>query len=210
MSVPLKYNWRNLRVRWRSSLGTVAGIGLVVAVFVMVMALARGLTATFVSTGDPRNLLVIRKGAMAESSSQITLLDARRTRYLDGIERTAEGEPLASAEVIILITLERANGGNAHVQVRGLGPLGARLRPNIHLIEGRMFQPGMRECIVSRQIAKRFKNCQIGQGFRSGKGVWQIVGIFDAQKTAYESEIWIDADEAKEAFNRSFYCSVTL
>src|SRR5438552_4645935 len=210
INLPLKYNVRSLRVRWRSSLATIAGIALVVTVFVMVMALARGLKTTFVSTGDPRNLLVLRKGAMAESSSQITLEDVRRAKYLDGIERTAQGEPLASAEVIVLITLERAGGGNAHVQVRGLGPMGTELRPHIKIVEGRMFTPGLRECIVSRQIARRFRNCQIGQGFHSGKGPWQIVGIFDAQKTAYESEIWMDAEEAKDSFNRSFYCSITL
>jgi len=208
--IPFSYNLRSLRVRWRSSLATLAGIALVVAVFVIVMALARGLRTTFTSTGDPRNLLVTRKGAMAESSSQITLEDVRRTRYLEGIERTPEGEPLASAEVIVLITLERFRGGSAHVQVRGLGPLGPRLRPDVQIIEGRMFKPGARECIVSRQVSRRFNQCQLGQGFRSGKGLWQVVGIFDARKTAYESEIWMDADEAKEAFNRSFYCSITL
>lgn len=209
-SIPLKYNLRSVRARWRSSVATVAGIALVVAVFVMVMALARGLKATYSGTGEARNLLVIRKGAMAESSSQITLEAARRTRYLDGIERTPQGEPLASAEVIVLITLERVGGGSAHVQARGLGAMGMELRPTITLVEGRMFKPGARECVVSRQIAQRFKNCRIGEGFHSGKADWRIVGVFEARKTAYESEIWMDADEAKDAFNRSFYCSITL
>src|SRR5438270_13774768 len=145
INLPLKYNVRSLRVRWRSSLATIAGIALVVTVFVMVMALARGLKTTFVSTGDPRNLLVLRKGAMAESSSQITLEDVRRTKYLEGIERTLQGEPLASAEVIILITLERVRGGSAHVQVRGLGPMGAQLRTDVKIVEGRIFILGVRE-----------------------------------------------------------------
>ena len=116
-----------------------ACIGLVVAVFVMVMALARGLASTFVTTGDPRNLLVTRKGALAESSSQITADHVRRTRSLDGIQRTPQGESLASAEMIVLITLPRRSGGLAHVQVRGLGPLGLQLRPYVKLVEGRMF-----------------------------------------------------------------------
>jgi putative ABC transport system permease protein len=210
MPLPFKYNWRNLRMRWRSSLGTVLSIALVVAVFVMVMALASGLKSTYVNTGDPRNLLALRRGALAESSSQITFEEVRLIQYLDGIARNGEGEPLASPEIIVLITMERGSGGQAHVQVRGLGPTGKQLRPEVWISEGRMFQPGRRECIVSGNIARRFKDCRLGQTFRSGKHTWNVVGIFDARQTAYDSEIWMDADEARDAFNRSFYCSVVV
>jgi len=208
MTIPFKYNWRNLRVRWRSTLAATLGVALVVAVFVMVMSLARGLRATYLSTGDPRNLLVLRKGAMAESSSQITLDDVRRTKFLDGIARNERAEPLAAAEIIVLITMDRTSGGKAHVQVRGISPMSWQLRPGIKIVQGRMFQPGRRECVVSRNVARRFENCRYGQRFRSGKGNWEVVGIFDAQRTAYDSEIWVDADEAREAFNRSFYGSI--
>jgi putative ABC transport system permease protein len=210
MKVPLKYNLRHLRVRWTSTLVTVVSIALVVAVFVMVMSLARGLRHTFVTTGDERNLLVLRKGALAESSSQIPIEDVRRTRFLEGIARTAHGEPLASAEVIVLITLDRAHGGQAHVQVRGLESAGLALRPKIQLAEGRLFQRGVRECIVSRKVVGRFQGCALGEHFRSGKHTWRVVGVFDAGKTAFESEIWADADEVREAFRRSFYCSMTI
>ena len=210
MAIPVKYNLRNLRVRWRSCVATMLGIALVVAVFVMVMSLARGLRATYLSTGDPRNLLVLRKGSMAESSSQITFDEVRRTKFLDGIARDSKGDPLAAAEIIVLITLQRSSGGKAHVQVRGIGPMSSQLRPGIKIIEGRMFQPGRRECIVSRNVARRFENCRFRQRFRSGKGDWEVVGIFDAQKTAYDSEIWVDADEARDAFNRSFYGSIII
>lgn len=203
MTVPLKYNLRHLRVRWTTTLVTVVSIALVVMVFVMVMSLARGLRATFLGTGDAGNLLVLRKGALAESSSQITVEDVRQTRFLEGIR-------LASAEVIVLITLQRASGGNAHVQVRGLEPAGLELRPHIRLVEGRQFKRGVRECIVSQKVAKRFPECRLGSQFRSGKHAWQVVGIFEAGKTAYESEIWADADEVREAFRRDFYCSMTI
>jgi putative ABC transport system permease protein len=183
---------------------------LVVAVFVIVMSLARGLKATYLSTGDAHNLLVLRKGALAESSSQITLDDVRRTRFLDGVARNEKDEPLASAEMIILITLQRLGGGKSHVQVRGLGPMGSQLRPGIHIVAGRLFQPGRRECLVSRAVARRFAQCELGQTFRSGKHTWRVVGVFDARNTAYDSEIWMDADEAREAFHRSFYASMVL
>lgn len=213
MRVPLKYNLRHLIVRWRATAATVVFIALVVAVFVMVMSLACGLRATYLSTGDARNLLVIRKGAMAESSSQVTVDEVRRVKFLDGIARSpgARGdEPLASAEMIVLITLQRNSGGKAHVQVRGLGPMGPLLRPNIQVIEGRMFEPGKRECIVSRSVARRFAECGLNREFRSGKHAWKVVGLFDARKTAYDSEIWVDVDEARDAFNRSFYGSIVL
>ena len=210
MSIPLTYNLRNLRVRWRSTLAAVLGIALVVVVFVLVMALAHGLRTTLQSTGDIRNLLVLRKGALAESSSQMTFEEVRRTRYLAGIARDRLGEPLASAEVIVLITLERFSGGQAHVQVRGLGAAGSQLRPHTQMIEGRLFRPGRRECVVSRSVARRFRDCALGQTCRSGKLAWEVVGVFEARRTAYDSEIWVDADEAREAFHRSFYCSMVL
>jgi len=212
MSVPLKYNLRNLRVRWRLTLATMLGIALVVAVFVMIMALARGLKATYVSTGDPRNLLVLRKGSTAESSSQITRNEVRLIKYLAGIARDpADGEPLASAEILLLINLDRIDrNGTANVLVRGIGPVGLRLRTNIQIVEGRMFQPGLRECVVSRKIASRFANCRVGEQFRSGRTDWRVVGIFEAAKTAYESEIWVDADEARNLFKRNFYGSILI
>jgi putative ABC transport system permease protein len=211
LSIPLKYNLRNLVVRWRATLATVLGIGLVVMVFIFVRSLAHGMEATFINTGDARNLIVLRKGATAESSSQISRDEARRIQYLAGIARDAAGHPIASAEIIVLILLERIDGsGNANVLVRGIGPMALHLRPNIRLVEGRMLRPGLNECIVSRRIADRFKNCRVGDRFVSGKTTWNVVGIFDAAQTAYESEIWVDADEARSAFKRNFYGSILL
>jgi putative ABC transport system permease protein len=210
-AIPIAYNVRSLRVRWRTTLATAFGIALVVAVFVMVMALARGLKSTYVRTGDPRNLLVLRRGSTAESSSQIMRDDMIRMKYLPGIARDENDRPYFSPEIIVLIYLNRIDsdvGGN--VLVRGMGEMGLALRPNVRISEGRMFQSGMRECVVSRRIADRFENCRIGDRFRAGKAEWTVVGIFEADKTAYESEIWADADEVRDAFNRNFYGSMLL
>ena len=177
MAIPLTYNVRNLRVRWRLTIATAMGVALVVAVFIMVMALARGLKATYVSTGDERNLLVLRKGSTAESNSQLTREEISRIRYLDGIVRDEKGDPMVSAEIIVLMNLERIDGaGYANVLVRGMKSVGLVLRPQARLVEGRMFRPGLRECVVSRRIADRFMNCRIGQTFRSGSTTWRVVG----------------------------------
>ena len=211
MGIPLDYNLRNLCVRWRSTLATVVGIALVVAVFIFVRALAHGMESTYVNTGDERNLIVLRKGSTAESNSQLSREEARRIKYLDGIVRDEHGEPLASAEIIVLILLERTGGrGTANVLVRGIGPATLALRPQIRITEGRMLRPGLHECIVSRRIAERFAHCRVGQSFQSGKTTWHVVGIFDAWQTAYESEIWVDADEARSVFRRDFYGSVLV
>jgi len=211
VAIPLKYNIHNLRVRWRSTLATMLGIALVVAVFILVLAMDRGMSATYVSTGDERNLIVLRKGATAESSSQISRNEARRIRFLEGIAQNADGEPLVSSEIIVLITLERSTAeGTANVLVRGISPIGIELRPQLKIAEGRTFRPGLNECIVSARIAQRFKNCRVGESFVSGATTWRVVGIFDARKTAYESEIWVDADEARAAFKRDFYGSMLL
>jgi len=211
VSIPIKYNLLSLRVRWRSTLATILGIGLVVMVFIFVRSLAHGMEATYLNTGDSRNLIVLRRGSTAESSSQIARDEARRIQYLEGIARDPQGNPLASAEIIVLIVLDRIDGsGSANVLVRGIGPTAMQLRPKINLIEGRMLRPGMQECIVSHRIADRFQHCRVGDSFQSGKTTWHVVGIFDAQKTAYESEIWVDADEARSAFKRNFYGSVLV
>jgi putative ABC transport system permease protein len=210
MRVPITYSLRHLRLRWRSAMITTLCIALVVAVFVMLISLANGLKATYISSGDVRNLIVLRKGSMAESSSQITLENVRQTKFLEGIARDENGEPLASAEIMVLITVPRASGGKAHVQVRGLGSMGWRLRSQIHFVEGAAFQPGRRQCVVSKNLAKRFPDLALGKTFRSGKHTWTVVGIFDAGRTAYDSEVWVDADEARTAFNRAFYGSILL
>jgi putative ABC transport system permease protein len=211
MAIPLRYNLRSLRVRWHSTLATMLGIALVVLVFILVRALAHGIESTYINTGDERNLIVMRKGSTAESSSQISRVEAQRVKYLDGISRDERGEPLASAEIIVLILLDRINGsGSANVLVRGVSPVALELRPQIKITEGRMLQTGLHECLVSRRIADRFAHCRVGDNFQSGRITWYVVGIFDAQRTAYESEIWVDVDEARSSFKRDFYGSVLI
>ncbi|MCG3149349.1 MAG: hypothetical protein PCFJNLEI_02809 [Verrucomicrobiae bacterium] len=211
MAIPLKYNLRSIRVRWRATLATILGIALVVTVFIFVRSFAHGMEATYVKTGDSRNLIVLRKGSTAESSSQISREDARRIKYMTGIARDEAGNPLASAEIIVLILLKRMDGsGTANVLVRGISNTAIALRPEIKITEGRMLRAGLNECIVSRRIADRFQQCRVGDSFQSGKTTWNVVGIFDAAQTAYESEIWVDADEARSAFKRNFYGSVLL
>lgn len=211
MAIPLAYNVRNLRVRAFSSLMTALGIGLVVAVFIGVMALARGLEEAFVDTGVPLNLVVLRQGSQVETSSVVTRDSLQVIRYLPGVAMDTAGIPLVSPEVIVLLNLpKRGDGQGSNVLIRGVSATGSALRPQVRLVAGRAVRPGLREVVIGRAIADRFRDADLGGTLRFGKSRWTIVGIFEAGRTAFASEIWADASELAEDFDRSNYSSVLL
>jgi putative ABC transport system permease protein len=209
MGLPLKYNVRNLFIRWRATAATIAGIALVVAVYVLLQALAIGLEKSSRNTGYPLNVVIVRKGSTAESSSQITREQFRFIKYLPQIARDKNGNPLVSSEVVVLINLPRKNGdGEAHVLVRGVSPAGISLRPQVNLVAGRWFVPGHREVIVSQKLASRFANFDIGSSFKTAGATLKVVGWMDGQYSAFDSEVWMDVDEARAIFDRENYSSV--
>ena len=211
MAVPLAYNIRNLRVRLFSTLMTVLSVGLVVAVFIGVMALARGLEEAFEATGEPLNVVVLRQGSQVETSSAVRRDALQVIQYLPGVALDADGTPLVSPEVIVLLNLpKRADGQGANVLVRGLRAKGFALRPPVRLVEGRAARPGLREVIVGRAIAERFENAGLGQTLRFGRSHWTVVGLFEAGRTAFGSEIWADTSELADDFDRADYSSVLL
>ena len=162
------------------------------------------------NTGDSRNLLVIRRGATAESTSQITPEQYRIIRYLQGIERDSSGVPLASSDLSLVINVPREGRGEANAIIRGVSPLGAKLRPQVRLTAGRWFTPGKREVIVSERLAARLAGMQIGESFKTGPATLQVVGHFNGNRSAFDSEIWMDSDEARSIFDRENYSSVLL
>jgi putative ABC transport system permease protein len=205
------YNFRNVLVRWRSTLATILGIGLVVAVFVLVQSLAVGLEKSAGNTGDPRNLMIVRKGSTAESTSMVSLQQFQILHYWEQISRDDAGTPLISADLISLISQPRVDGhGEANVSVRGISPMGMALRPQVKLIAGRWFTPGKREVTVSRKLARRFARFHAGDTFRTGGNTLTVVGEFDGANSAFDSEVWMDADEARSIFDRQEYSSLLL
>jgi len=210
MLIPLKYNLRNLRVRRITTLITAVGVGLTVTVFIAVMALVDGMRNTFVSTGEPLNLLVIRQGSQTETASIIMREPADVIPTLEGIATDAQGQPMVSVERMIFINQPRRTGGTSNLVIRGLEERGRELRPKVKLAEGRWFRPGLRELTVSRSIAERFVDCGLGEHLGTGKAQWTVVGVFDAGQTAYGSEIWTDVNDLGNAFERSTYASVLL
>jgi putative ABC transport system permease protein len=211
MALPITYNVRNVFVRWRATLATILGVALVVAVYVLIQSMAAGLEKSSQNTGDPRNVMIVRKGSTAESSSQVKREQFKLIEYLPGIALDAKGHPLVSGDVVVLITLpRRQNSGEANVMLRGISPAGMELRPQVTLVEGRWFIPGKREIVVSRRLAARFANFEVGGSFKTGGKELHVVGITDGHNTAFDSEIWMDADEARSLFDRENYSSVLV
>ena len=205
-----KYHFRSVIVRWRSTAATVLGLALVIAVFVMVQSLAVGIEKSSANTGDPRNFLIVRQGALAETTSVVTRDQFNILRYLTGVARDASGQPVASADVLVIINLPRKGGGSANTMLRGIGPLGRDLRPQVQLVAGRWFEPGHREVVASRRLAGRFANLQIGDKFHTSGVDLTVVGLFDGNRSAFDSEIWLDAEEARSAFDRPDYSSALV
>jgi putative ABC transport system permease protein len=211
MALPIRYNIRNVFIRWRATLATIIGVALVVAVYILIQSLAVGLEKSGRNTGDPRNLMIVRKGSTAESSSQVNRAQLKTIQYLPQIAKDEHGDPIISADLVVLISLPRNDGsGEANVTMRGISPMGIELRPQVALASGRWFTRGRREAVVSTKMAQRFADCQIGQKFKTGGNELTVVGWFDGGNTAFDSEIWMDADEARSIFDRENYSSVLV
>jgi putative ABC transport system permease protein len=208
MAIPLKYNFRNLLVRKVSTGMTVAVIGLVVGVFLCVLALAQGVTRTLSVTASTRNVMTMRVGSQAEMQSVITRDQADQIQSLEGIERSPSGKPYVSPELLTLINVPRQDGKSSNVQIRGMAPIGLEMRPAVKIVDGRMFQPGTAEAIVSRNLSNRFAGMRVGDTIKSGSFRWAIVGLFDAAGSAYESEIWTDVTDLQAQTKRQIYSSI--
>lgn len=191
--IPLKYNIRNLRVRWMTTLMTVIGTGLVVWATVLSFGLTDGLEHALRITGHERDLIVLRKGSTDETSSGIEQQVARKVATLDGIARNDSGDPLCSVEYVTILTKpRRGDGGTTNLIVRGLESIGRDLRPGFRIVEGRDVSPGVNEAITSRRMAERFRNLAIGEELEINKVNFRIVGYFEAAGSAAESEVWTD------------------
>jgi len=209
MAIPLKYNLRNLVVRKTSTGMTTLVIGLVVAVFLCVLALEQGVTRTLSVTASTRNVIAMRVGSQAEMQSVITRDQADQLVSMPGPERNAAGKTYVSPEIITLINVPRSDGVSfSNVQVRGMSPMGVEARPGVRIIDGRMFTAGTNEAIVSKNLATRFAGMKVGETLKTGSFRWVIVGLFDAQGSAYESEIWTDAMDLQQQTKRNIFSSV--
>jgi ABC-type antimicrobial peptide transport system permease subunit len=211
MRLPLSYVVRNLVARRLTTALTAGGMALVVYVFATVLMLAEGLRQTLVDTGQPDNVVVIRRSSQTEVQSGIDRLQAGIVESLPEIATGQDGTKLVSKEPVVLVNLpKRDTGKPSNVTIRGVTPSGIALRPQATIVEGRMFRPGTSEVVTGRSIASGFRGGEIGETVRFASREWTVVGVFDAGRTGFSSEIWGDAEQMLQAFRRTGYSSMLL
>jgi len=211
MGLIANYNLRSMIVRKSTAAMTAGGIAMVVAVFVMTLAIAQGFRATLVASGSPGNAIVLRKGATAETVSAVLRADLPIVDSLPQVARDAGGRPLTSPELVVIIALPRQSDNQpANVPVRGVGPRAFEVRDTLTFVEGRRFTPGTREINVGRLAVGRFKGLALGSDVKFGAQTWKVAGIFTAADASFESEIWGDVDLMMPAFQRNGYQSMTV
>jgi ABC-type antimicrobial peptide transport system permease subunit len=209
MRIPLRYTLRNLWTRKLTTVLTAGGMALVVFVFAAVQMLDAGLRQTLVATGQPDNILVTRRAAGAEISSAIDRAQAALIESQPEVAVGSRGTRLVSKETVILITLPKHDTGQAtNVTTRGVGFAAFELRPQVRMVQGRVFRSGAAEVIVGQSLADRFDGTAVGSVLRFGGRDWRVVGIFDSAGSAFDSEIWSDADQLMQSFRRQTYSSV--
>jgi ABC-type lipoprotein release transport system permease subunit len=193
VAVPLHYIARNIRVRWRLTLLGVVGITLVVAVFAVLMAMSEGFSTALRSSGRLDNAVIVTRGSASEMLSEVSpdardLIDAD-----DRLARGPNGQALASWESVMIMSLpKRTDGRRTNVTLRGVSPQAFDVRGGIHVTAGRVFTPGLAEVMVGRRIRDRVRGVDLGQTFLYRRRLFTVVGIFESEGAAFESEVWGD------------------
>lgn len=202
MKVPFKYSLHNFSSRKLTTGITILGIALVVFVFSAVLMMAYGINKTLASTGSDDNVVIIRKGSNGEISSIIDGETQNVIRALPYIAKANDGQQILSAGPVVVINLQKPDGGMSNVMVRGVEQTFNKLHPGVKIIQGKMFNPSLRELIVGESISSKFVNADIGNSIKFAGDYWKIVGKFTTNGGGFDSEIWGDSKQLLDAFNR--------
>ncbi len=202
MAIPLAYNVRSVIQRWTSAVVGVLGIAGTVGVLVAMLAMAHGFRATLVASGSPSNAIVRRAGADSEMVSAVTLDELHVIEDAPGVARDAKG-PVVSGEVVVIAGFRlKSSGTVANAQVRGVSERALQVRDNVRIVRGRFFRPGLAELVVGRNAVDAYAGFDLGSTVRFGGGTWTVVGVFDAGGSAFDSEIWCDANVLNQVYKR--------
>jgi putative ABC transport system permease protein len=196
-------NIRSIPERWGSSLVIVIGLAGVVAVFTALLAMATGFESTLKATGRADAAIIMRGGSDAELNSAFDRDSTDLIKQEPGIRAGADGKPLATAELMVIAELVRKDDvkNGANITVRGVEPAAFILRPQLKIIAGRSFTPGLRELIVGQGVLRQFQGAELGKVVRMRGSQWTVVGTF-ASGDAHDSEIWTDINVARSTFGR--------
>jgi putative ABC transport system permease protein len=197
-------NLKSLPQRLWMSLATVIAVGLVVSVLLTFLAMANGFQRTVAGSGADDIAVVLRSGSEAELNSVVLLNQVRLIEDGRGIARGADGKPQTSGELYVTVdAIKRSTRTKASLPLRGLGPQGPALRRGIVITAGRMFNPGSNEVIVGKALGSEFEGFDLGQTATFNNTRWTVVGIFSADGSVFESEIWADLPVLQSLFKRT-------
>ena len=211
-AIPLAYNIRSLWRRKVTTLLTTTGVALAVGIFLVVLMLAHGFRTALIESGSVENVIVLRASATSETSSALSRDDAAILKTSPEISRGEGGVLLFAPETVAAVNLPRRGqpGKSSNVTVRGIAPASVPLRRQVHLLDGRLPNPGTAEVLAGRNAARGFEGCEVGGVLHMGPQTWTVVGVFEAGGTAFESEVWGDSDHVIDAFGRGGYSSATF
>lgn len=196
-------NLKSLPQRLWLSLSTVAAVALVVMVLLTFLAMANGFQRTITGSGSPEVAVLLRAGAESELNSVVTRDQARLIEDAPGVAKSAAGAPLVSPELYLTVDgIKRSTRTKANLPLRGVSPEGAAVRKGVTIAEGRMFSPGANEIVVGRGLLKEFDGFELGRTVRFGTSNWTVVGVFSADGSVFESEIWADLPVVQSLFKR--------
>jgi putative ABC transport system permease protein len=204
-------NFKSLPHRVGTSIVIVIGIAGVVAVLVSVLAMSTGMLETMENSGRDDRAIVLRNGSAAENGSALGRDAARLVQDAAGVKRDSAGKPIASAESLRLVNLFRKeDGAEVNVALRGVGPQLAGLRPEVKIIQGRMFRTAVTEIIVGKAAHAQFKGLNIGDQIKTRGATWAVVGVFSSDGDSHESTLMTDAETLLAADQRGGFQSVTV
>jgi putative ABC transport system permease protein len=207
--IPVYYVARNLWTRRLTTGLTAGGMALVVFVFAVVLMLDAGLKRTLVTTGEYDNVVVTRRASETEIQSLIQREQVPVVETHPAVALDRDGAPFVSRELVVLISLKkRGSEKPSNIAIRGVSPRALQLRPQVKIVEGRMFEPGKSEIIAGSGITRRFSGAGVGERLRFGQRDWTVVGLFDAGNSGFDSEIWGDVEQLAQAFRRVTYSAV--
>jgi putative ABC transport system permease protein len=212
MAIPVVYNFRSVRQRWASAVVAVLGIAGTVGVFVAMLSLAKGFKATLISSGSTDNAMVRRAGSTSEMDSSVSLDQVKILEDEPGVARGPNG-PLVTSETVVIAPFPlRSTGTDANVQIRGVSARTLDVRKQVKMIQGRFFAPGVSELIVGHNASRTYSGLTLGSSVKFGGGTWQVVGVFDAGGSAFDSEVWCDARVLNQIYHRpeNIFQSVTV
>lgn len=211
MRIPVSYNLRNLTARRLTTAITLGGVMLVSFVFAAVLMLAHGLEQTLVATGSDANAIILRKASNAEMMSVVSRDSANVVKSFAEIAYSGDGKPILSTELVVVTGREKKGGDEmGNVTVRGVLQSALILRPEVNIVQGRMFRDGSTEIVVGKSIVERFLGFDLGETIRFATQDWQVVGHFESAGNGFESEIWGDVEQMMAAFGRPVFSSVTF